>query len=105
MESMTVRTRRVVHHTLALALCAMLGGAGSSASAAAPKFQARFLAGAKADFQHEDAKLNAGYGALQAKLRPEARKALIQSHSAWVTFRDLECAYQTEVWAQTDKAL
>lgn len=46
------------------------------------------------DYEAADARLNAAYRALTAKIDPAQRGFLVEAQRAWIQFRDKECKYE-----------
>jgi len=48
------------------------------------------------EYRRQDARLNAFYKAVSAKLEPARRKPLLDAQRAWIQYRDLNCKFYAD---------
>ena len=49
-----------------------------------------------AEYEVQDARLNAHYKALSASLTPQRRKALVEAQRLWIRYRDANCGFRAD---------
>ncbi|WP_167483931.1 lysozyme inhibitor LprI family protein [Mesorhizobium tamadayense] len=84
---------------LAIAVAAMMAVPVRAADCAAAKTQADFASCTAKDAASADAALNAVYKALAGRLAPADQQRLRDAQRAWIPFRDKECAFRTQPYA------
>lgn len=57
-------------------------------------------ADAQGRLKASDDRLNQMYRSLRGRLDPEGQKTLLAAQRAWIRYRDAQCAFETERWAQ-----
>ncbi|MDG4883892.1 lysozyme inhibitor LprI family protein [Mesorhizobium sp. WSM4884] len=84
---------------LAIAAAAMLAIPARAADCAAAKTQADLATCTAKDAASSDVALNAVYKALAGRLSPADLERLRDAQRAWIPFRDKECAFRTQPYA------
>lgn len=80
----------------ALSSCFLILPAHAADDCADPQDQTTLTMCAGKDFEKADAKLNADYKQIMARLKgnADATKLLVTAQRSWVAFRDAECLFQ-----------